>query len=500
MKKEKTIIKMNDDNNYLSLGNFFRIIKEIVTDKNIANQQKIFYAITNIKNINNQVINNYCTGYRGIGKEYKEIIKKKQLEYQKDKNNMITILSNITNIVNETDNVTFTKELINNNNNIKILSEKLYHIILNDKNITNEDQTKFKEYIEQRDFYSYLSEIIFYIFLKNIQPIYIENIIIKITEDYINKTSIPTNDIIDYINIKLNNEINYTHSLKKLANQNNTYACYELGLNFHEKKEYQKSYNYFKIAADKNHPKANYYIAKMLLNGTLGSNAKEDINEALKYATKATQLGNIEANNLIGLIYLRYKKDKEKAIYYFKIAADKEYPYAYNNLGILKEKEKVYQQAFDYYLKSAKLEEGWACNKIAEFYRQGIGTPKNQNKAFYYYNLALENKNLNWPKYNLAMYFYLFGNYQANIEKNELLAIKLFKESANENNIKSTIYLIEYYTEKYFNERNKQYLKEIYNYITKLEKHKDYNIEYKKQIENTIKKIKNKKEITINLS
>ena len=48
MKKEKTIIKMNDDNNYLSLGNFFRIIKEIVTDKNIANQQKIFYAIIRI--------------------------------------------------------------------------------------------------------------------------------------------------------------------------------------------------------------------------------------------------------------------------------------------------------------------------------------------------------------------------------------------------------------------------------------------------------------------
>ena len=56
----KKYIKLNNNNNHLSLGNFCRLIKEISLNKTYANQTNIFCTILNIDSANESTINNYC--------------------------------------------------------------------------------------------------------------------------------------------------------------------------------------------------------------------------------------------------------------------------------------------------------------------------------------------------------------------------------------------------------------------------------------------------------
>lgn len=503
----KKIIKMNDNNNYLSLGNFCRLVKEISPNKSIANQTDIFCTIFELESSNDSTVNNYCLGYRPIGKQYKEIIKKKKDNYQKDKNIMLNIIMNINSIINGFyySNKNNTIDTINKSKNMKQLCINLYNIAKNDTNINSIYTNKISTYLEKNNLYECISELIFYIILEHKQPIYLENIIKTTIEELINDTNISLNDLASFLKLQMIEGNNYIYSLKKLAKEKNAYATFELGRleylgRINGTKRYQKSYEYFKTAADSKHPRANYFIAKMLLEENIGTKSREDINIALEYALTSKNLGNIAANNLIGLIYLNYKNNPKEAIKHFEIASQNNYPYAYNNLGKLKEKEKKYQEAFNYYLKSAELEESWACNKVAEYYRQGIGTTKNLNKAFHYYNLSLEStNNTSWPKYNLATYFYLNGNYEINLEKDENKAITLLEESASSNNIKAITFLIEYYTKKYFKERNKVIKEKVNKYIKLLEKHPNYNHSYKTLIEKYIKELKEKEEIDKNL-
>ena len=322
----------------------------------------------------------------------------------------------------------------------------------------------------------------------------------------LNNTNISINDLEKFLKLQFNDGTNYSYSIKKLAKENNPYACFELGMMEYNGEiagypRYNKSYEYLQKAANYNHPRANYLIAKMLLNGYIGDNTKKDLNLAWKHLKDAEKLGSIAALNTIGLIHLK-DNNINSAIQYFTKASNYNYVYAYNNLGKIYENKKEYEKAFNYYLKSANLEESWACNKIGEYYRLGIGTNIDLKASFYYYNLSLNvpiKLINNWGKYNLAKYFYLNGNYEANIEKDENMAIKLLKEASDNNIFNATLELIYYYTDKYISTKNSDYLNYLNTFITKISTYKEYNSIYKKDIENKINDIKNKEIININI-
>lgn len=80
----KVYIKMNNNEEYLSLGNVFRIIKEESKSKLNALQSEIFYSLFD-EYINDTTINNYCVGVRAIGDAYKQIMIHKQKKYEKRK-------------------------------------------------------------------------------------------------------------------------------------------------------------------------------------------------------------------------------------------------------------------------------------------------------------------------------------------------------------------------------------------------------------------------------
>ena len=63
---------MNNNDEHLSLGNLFRIIKDSSKNKISALQSELFCTLFDLEGINDTTVNNYCIGYRAIGIEYKK--------------------------------------------------------------------------------------------------------------------------------------------------------------------------------------------------------------------------------------------------------------------------------------------------------------------------------------------------------------------------------------------------------------------------------------------
>ena len=84
MNMEKKFVKMNDNKNYVSLGNLFNIIKKYSKVSASAMQSEIFCSLFNLNDINKTTVNNYLIGYRAIGLEYKKIYLDLKNKYEKD--------------------------------------------------------------------------------------------------------------------------------------------------------------------------------------------------------------------------------------------------------------------------------------------------------------------------------------------------------------------------------------------------------------------------------
>ena len=262
---------------------------------------------------------------------------------------------------------------------------------------------------------------------------------------------------------------------------------------------FDKAYEYFLAAANDNHPSACWMIGNMIINKKIGSGNKEDYKKAIEYFKKAKNLGNIAAINSLGLCYqngLGVTKDLNKALDYFKEAANKNYAYAFNNLGKYYESLKKFDVAYKYFLKSANSNESYACNKIGEYERN----KGNKKEAFKYYQKALEcriDEISPWTYFNIAKYYYLNGDLETNIKKDENMAIKYFEKSNSL--IESLQELIFIYFEKYYLTRENNYLSKINHYKNLIEKHPKYTNNIKKSIEEKFVNIKKKKTIILPL-
>ena len=72
---QRKFIRLNINDNYLSLGNVFRIIKEEANNTNMFLQSDLFAIIFNTYNIADSTVNNYCTGFRAINPKYRSYFK-----------------------------------------------------------------------------------------------------------------------------------------------------------------------------------------------------------------------------------------------------------------------------------------------------------------------------------------------------------------------------------------------------------------------------------------
>lgn len=502
----KKFIKLNNNDNYLSFGNLCKYIKNNSDNKAFASQTEIFCIIFNVDDISDSTVNNYCIGYRSIGSIYKNKYHKYQKEINKNKFILIDTILNIVSILdgkiytNENNNKTL--DFINNNANFQKLVKDLYNLAKNDNDVASKFTIDIKSLIDINNYYTAFYKLLFYIILEKKQPIYIDNLVKNVIENILNKTNVSISDLENFLNIQFMDGINYFHSINKMAEENNPYANFELAMMEYKgeitgKPRYNQCYIYLKKAASSNHPRANFMIAHLIYNKKIGNLNKEDLETAWYHLNIAKETGSIAAINTMGLAYLKgyvpnSKINIDKAIYFFEEASKYNYAYAFNNLGKIYENNKEYEKAFNYYLKSASLEESWACNKIGNYYRLGIGCNKDIKKAYTYYTKAEKspiNNMEKWCKYNLAKYFYLNGCYEANIEKDIDYAINLL-ESIADNLFEACLELIYIYSILFLNDNSKYYEQQLNKYAILCQKFPNYNENIKNEIENKLKNIK----------
>ena len=415
---KRNYIKMNDNDNYLSLGNVINTIKKVSNNKN-AMQTELFCTIFNVNNVNATTINNYCIGYRAIGLEYKRIFIDLKRKFEQDKEIYINIILGILSIM---DDVIYVKdgsslELINTNKKLNELIKELLIIAQNDKHIEKETINSIKKLNN----YEAFIELLNYSILENNQPVYTQSINIKINREELN----------EYLKIKLYYGESYINSLIELSRKDNMYACAELGsLEFDGyisgKPNYKKSYDYYYKAALKDHPKGCWMVANLMLTGRV----KLEFDTMWKYLNKSIELGSFAGYNTLGLCYLRginkqNKKDLNEARKNFQISAEHGYVFAFNNLGKTYEEEGNIEEAIKYYKVSADMNECWALNKVGEYYRK----KRDLKTAYIYYLKATESpitERIKYPFYNLAKYYYENGCKEANIKKDTTKAKELY--------------------------------------------------------------------------
>lgn len=505
---KKQYIKMNDNDKYLSLGNLFRLIKEISKNKSSALQGEIFCVLFEIESINDTTVNNYCVGCRGIGNEYKQIYINKEKRYRKNKNEFINNIIGIINIMDGVVHKELSEKYINSNESVICLANKLYNLAKNDDKVTQEFTNKLHMLLVDNNIYECLVEEILHIVLIHKQPIYEDELKKEVLENVLNDTSISSKDLQEYLSLKLREGINYDYSMKKLAHKGNAYANFELGSNEYYgyvtgSPRYNLAYEYLCKAAEFNHAGANYMLGSMYIKKLIGSGSNEELQKGYEFILKSYELGNIAACNFIGNMYFNgiypLNKDVEMAKQYFLEASSNDYAFAYNNLGRIAENEGNLKEAFRLYLISADLGESWACNKVGEYYRLGV-VEKNMDKAFYYYNKAIDNNYrivCFYAFYNLAMYYYMNG--YDTINKDEFKAIQYLEIASEHNILEARLELFKYYTKKYLRTRDEINYHKIMNYKKSIEIHDKYNEDVCKTVEKMIKELKSKREININI-
>lgn len=502
---KQEFIRLNVNDNYLSLGNFIRVIKEEAENANSFWQSELFCIIFNTEDIADSTVNNYCTGLRAINIKYKNYFKEVKNEFERDRNCLITTIGKILVLI-ENKSVEYTNiniNYINSNDKLKKICNRLYSISKNDSDVSVWLANKLYKYIEKNDLYNFLIQVMFYIILEKKQPIYISKKINDVIEKNIYDTNISINDIHEYINIQLNSGIWSIRGIKELVKKKNPFACFEIAsMEFYGIitgiPRYNEAYKYYKIAAEYSHPVANWAIGYMYYEGYIGNKTRRDILLAFKYFNKARKLKCSNAFNSIGIMMLKgdlshIGVNKNKAIDMFKQAVSMGNVYAYNNLGKMYEDEKKYKDAYNCYIVSANLGESWAANKIGEFYRNGIGVKKDLKKAYDFYLISSDSSRFticSWSKYNLAKYFYEYGNLEAKVDKNLNKAIELLETISDDLfEAKKELLYIYYTLYVQSKKKNSYYLKKINEYKEQCECSLKYNQKIKKEVEDHLKQI-----------
>ncbi len=99
-----------------------------------------------------------------------------------------------------------------------------------------------------------------------------------------------------------------------------------------------------------------------------------DYDKALKYLTKAAELGDAQAHFLLGFMYLRgegVEKDKEKAVYHFEKAAIGGHPVARHNLACYEAKNGNMEKAVKHWIISANFGYDHSMKTLLEVYKDG---------------------------------------------------------------------------------------------------------------------------------
>ena len=182
---------------------------------------------------------------------------------------------------------------------------------------------------------------------------------------------------------------------KEAANQNYLGSIQNLGIIYHQIKDYDKALKWLNKAADLGLPQANYVLMEMYLNG---DGVKQDFGEGIRLAKLAADSGYYLAQHNLGRFYhfglVGLEKDYKAARKWYKLAANQGFSNSQVNLGILyddglgvevddKEAIRFFKLAFDQ-------QNATAAYRLGLMHEFGEGTPQNYELANEYYDYAIQ--------------------------------------------------------------------------------------------------------------
>ena len=235
---KKNFIRLNINDNYLSFGNFFRILKEESNNSASFWQADLFSIIFNTDSIADSTVNNYCTGFRAINSTYKNYIKNLKSKYIQNPNALLHIFSEILKLIDINVPAKITINIFNTNEKMRHICTRLYSISKNDSDITTNLSNRLHSNLANNDLYNFIAEVLFYTVLDKKQPIYIDENLNTIIEKKIYDTNISVNDIEDFmIKKRFQNNISEKNTDYKSLKFNNN-----LIINTTDDKKYDNKY------------------------------------------------------------------------------------------------------------------------------------------------------------------------------------------------------------------------------------------------------------------
>ena len=195
------------------------------------------------------------------------------------------------------------------------------------------------------------------------------------------------------------------------------------------KRDIGKAIEWFKKAAELNHPRAMFLLGSCYYNGT-GMN--KDYDRALDWLTKAAQLGDAKAMNRLGYMYEcghGTRKDFAEAMKWYEKSSDRGNPDATFKIGLLYYNgngvARSYEEAMKWLRKAAQLGHSDAMHWTAFMYEKGYGADKDLGKALKWYQTAASCGKAN-SMFRTGLMYYNGGD---GVEKNYGKALEWFMKS-----------------------------------------------------------------------
>ncbi len=157
-----------------------------------------------------------------------------------------------------------------------------------------------------------------------------------------------------------------------------------------EAENYTKAIKLYQSASDHGDPKASFYLGMFYLMGSMG--LEKDMKRAILLWHKSAELGYVDAQNTLGLMYRDKFKDYAKAIKFFQKGAEQENPRSEFLLGHMYANgmavKQDYAKAAEFYQKAADQGYAMAQNNLALMYMNGQGVKQDKIKSYQFYTKA----------------------------------------------------------------------------------------------------------------
>jgi len=159
-----------------------------------------------------------------------------------------------------------------------------------------------------------------------------------------------------------------------------------------EAENYTKAIKLYQSASDHGDPKASFYLGMFYLLGSMG--LEKDRKRAISLWYKSADLGYVDAQNALGLMYRDKYKNYAKAIEFFQKGAEQGNPQSQFLLGHMYADgmavKQDYAKAAEFYQKAADQGYVMAQNNLARMYRNGQGVKQDKIKSYQFYTKAVK--------------------------------------------------------------------------------------------------------------